>query len=88
MRRALSSLLALVALIGTAWAGVRGAGPVPPLAPLLDPVNGAWAAARVTPADAEARIPNLSAPVQVWYDRRGVPHIFAITEADAVSALG
>ncbi len=89
MRRALTSMLAVVALTGTTWLGLRGAGPLPPLAPLLDPVNGTWGAARVEARDdAEARIPNLSAPVNVWYDRRGVPHIFAETEADAVRALG
>lgn len=89
MLRALKTVLALVTLAGTTWLGVRGAGPLPPLAPLLDPVNGAWGAARTgVPADAEARIPNLSAPVDVRYDRRGVPHIFAATETDAIRALG
>ena len=88
MRRTLLSLLAVAALAGFSWLGTRGAGPVPPLGSLLDPVNGAWGAARDLPADAEARIPNLSAPVDVRYDRRGVPHIFAATEADAIRALG
>ena len=89
MIRVLLSLLAAAALAGVSWLGVRGAGPAPPLAPLLDPVNGAWAAARVKRPDRlEVNIPNLSAPVDVWYDRRDVPHIFAATEADAMRALG
>src|SRR5688572_30676545 len=88
MRRVLLSILAAIGLVGGTWLGVRGAGPVPPLGSLLDPVNGAWGAARELPSDAEARIPNLSAPVDVRYDRRGVPHIFAATEADAIRALG
>jgi penicillin amidase len=85
-----NTLLTVVALCGLAlaWPGTRGVGPVPPLGPLLDPVNGAWSAARTAPTDVEARIPNLSAPVEVWYDRRDVPHIFATTEADAIRALG
>jgi penicillin amidase len=89
MRRLVLTILATVGLAGGSWLGVRGAGGVPPLAHLLDPVNGAWGAARTDlPADAEASIPNLSAPVDVRYDRRGVPHIFAATEADAIRALG
>src|SRR5688572_16400397 len=89
MRRTLLTILAATGLLGGTWIGVRGVGPVPPLAPLLDPVNGAWGAARIdVPDGAEGRIPNLSAPVNVWYDRRGVPHIFAATETDAIRALG
>ncbi|HEY5545959.1 MAG TPA: penicillin acylase family protein [Gemmatimonadaceae bacterium] len=89
MRRLFLTALAAAGLAGGSWLGVRGAGQVPPLAPLLDPVNGAWGAARTElPTNAEARIPNLSAPVDVRYDRRGVPHIFAATEADAIRALG
>ena len=81
--------IAAVCGLALAWPGVRGVGPVPPLAPLLDPINGAWGAARVDRStDLEATIPNLSAPVSVWYDRRDVPHIFAETEADAIRALG
>ncbi len=89
MKRALLTVLAVLGLVAGTWVGARGAGPVPPLAPLLDPVNGVWGAARVDRATSiDARIPNLSAPVSVWYDRRAVPHIFATTEADAIRALG
>lgn len=90
MRRALLSVLSAVALAACALAGVRGAGPVPPLGQLLDPANGAWAAARhdELPGDVSVDIPNLSAPVDIRYDRRGVPHIFAATELDAMRALG
>ena len=88
MQRALLTVLAVIGL-ALAWPGRRGVGPVPPLGPLLDPINGAWGAARVERGTAiDARIPNLSAPVSVWYDRRAVPHIFAATEADAIRALG
>ncbi|MEP7345410.1 MAG: penicillin acylase family protein, partial [Gemmatimonadaceae bacterium] len=82
--------IAGLALAGGIWVGARGAGPVPPLGPLLDPVHGAWATARTAelPRSAAADIPGLSAPVDVRYDRRGVPHIFAATEDDAIRALG
>lgn len=83
-------VLALVGLVGGSWIGLRGLSPVPPLGPLLDPVNGAWAAGArgELPVDATAAIPSLSGPVEVRYDQRGVPHIFATTELDAVRALG
>jgi penicillin amidase len=57
---------------------------------LLDPVNGAWAAALHWrhPSHAQAGIPGLHDSVDVRYDDRGVPHIFAKTETDAYRALG
>ncbi|HEX6313924.1 MAG TPA: penicillin acylase family protein, partial [Gemmatimonadaceae bacterium] len=89
MRRTVLTILAGAGLVVGGWLGLRGAGPLPPLGPLLDPVNGAWGAARVDPPErVEVRIPGLSAPVEVWYDRRSVPHIFATTESDAIRALG
>ena len=89
MRR-LTTFLAALVLAALAWVGARGAGPLPPLGPLLDPVHGVWAAARAAalPRDATADVPGLSAPVRIVYDDRAVPHIFAATEADAVRALG
>src|SRR5688572_2860353 len=89
MGRALLTVLAVLGLVGGAWVGTRGAGPLPPLVPLIDPINGAWGTARVDRAgQVDVRIPNLLAPVSVRFDRRHVPHIFASTEADAIRALG
>jgi penicillin amidase len=83
-------LLAGTGLGALLWLGARGAGPVPPLGPLLDPVRGAWALAASAglPARAEARIQGLGADTRVLYDDRAVPHIFAASEADAWRALG
>ncbi|HEY5218772.1 MAG TPA: penicillin acylase family protein, partial [Gemmatimonadaceae bacterium] len=77
-------------LVCTLWLGARGAGPLPPLGSLLDPVHGAWAAAShaTLARTASARIPGLNGAVDVRYDDRGVPHIFATTEPDAYRALG
>ncbi len=88
--RILRALAGLVVLGAALWVGARGAGPVPPLGPLLDPVNGAWGAATnaVHPRQAAARIPGLQGAVDVRYDDRGVPHVFATTETDAYRALG
>jgi penicillin amidase len=90
MNRWLPSGLAAIGLALGVFAGARGWGPLPPLGGVLDPANGAWAAARFAdlPRRAEARIPNLAGPVEVRYDRRGVPHIFAGSEEDAIRALG
>ena len=69
-RLAMSVLLA--ALV---WLGARGAGPVPPLGPLLDPWRGTWglAASANLPRHAEDTLPGLGADVRVLYDDRAVP---------------
>jgi penicillin amidase len=88
--RLLRSIPAFVVLSATVWLGARGAGPVPPIGPLLDPWHGLWAVAATArlPATARDRIPGLTDSVSVSYDDRGVPHIFARTEPDAWRALG
>ncbi len=82
----ITSAVGLVALLGV---GLAGAGSVPPLALMLDPADGLYHTARV--ADGSTRSPNvpqMDAAVTVVRDARGVPHIFAETDADAVRALG
>jgi penicillin amidase len=71
------------------YIGFRGAGPAPPLGPLLDPVRGIWAVAlqRDLPP-ARLTIPGITDTVRVVFDDRGVPHIFAYTVEDAARALG
>ena len=65
-------------------------GPAPRLGPLLDPVHGIWSVAGSAnpPDSALVRMPGLTAPVQVAFDDRAVPHIFARNELDAIRALG
>ena len=88
--RLIAILLALLTLSLTLLAGFLGVGPLPPLGPLLDPVRGAWAAPAYAelPRELAAEIPGLTAPVEIRYDVRGVPHIFGTTEEDVVAALG
>lgn len=88
--RPLASVIAALLLVGTLYIGKFGAGPLPPLGPFLDPVRGAWGAVAYTalPATASAALPGLTGAVDVRYDQRGVPHIFAATEDDAIRALG
>jgi penicillin amidase len=87
---ALRLVVAAVVLAVLGFVGARGAGPVPPLGPLLDPANGVWSLARGAefPARGEASIPGLRAPVQVLYDDRAVPHVFAASEEDAWRVQG
>jgi penicillin G amidase len=70
--------------------GAVHVGPLPSLGHLLDPVYGIWAVARGAemPRRARGRIRGLDAGVDVQYDSRAVPHIFATSEDDAYRALG
>lgn len=70
--------------------GAVSIGGAPPLGRILDPANGVWAVARTAelPRSANDRVPGLGARVEVRYDQRGVPHIFASSETDAYRALG
>lgn len=88
--RAISGSIAAAALAGALYVGFVPTGPVPALGQLLDPAHGVWAAARVAelPREQSLVLEGLSASVDVRYDDRGVPHIFAKTELDAMRALG
>ena len=88
--RAISGSIAAAALAGALYVGFVPTGPVPALGQLLSPAHGVWAAARVAelPREQSLVLEGLSAPVDVRYDDRGVPHIFAKTELDAMRALG
>ncbi|OGU09559.1 MAG: hypothetical protein A2W29_06500, partial [Gemmatimonadetes bacterium RBG_16_66_8] len=86
MRKLIGGLVLLAALV----LGARRTGPIPALGPFLDPWNGVWALARSSELapSALARIPGLTGAVEVVYDDRAVPHIFASTTDDAYRALG
>src|SRR5689334_2016870 len=78
-------LLAVLVILGA-----RRIGPAPALGGFLDPAHGVWALARNAelPNDKSDVLASLSSSVEVRYDRRGVPHIFATREEDAYRALG
>lgn len=65
-------------------------GPIPPIAPLLDPNHGFWQnmISEDARAEAEISLPGLSAPVQVIYDEHLIPHIFAQNSKDLYQAQG
>jgi penicillin amidase len=81
---------AAILLAALLFTGFRSIGPLPPLGRLLDPANGVWATARTAdlPPVERGTIPGLGKQVQVVFDDRGVPHIFASSEEDAYRALG
>ncbi len=89
MRR-FSTVVFALALMGGLYVGAFAVGPVPPLGRFLDPAHGIWSvgrAAELPTAQSEA-LKGLGAAVEVRYDDRGVPHIFARSEHDAYRALG
>ncbi|MEN2281223.1 penicillin acylase family protein [Algoriphagus sp. SE2] len=65
-------------------------GPVPPIAPLLDPNHGFWQNmySEDDLAEEELSLPGLNAPVQVVYDENLIPHIFAENQEDLYRAQG
>jgi penicillin G amidase len=66
-------------------------GGVPPMGRLLDPWEGLYYTARSAEPSGtldSAVIPGLKGSVDVVRDARGVPHIFAENDLDAVAALG
>ena len=87
--RLVTAALCAAVGMGTTYVGVAGAGPLPPLGGVLSPAVGLWAnAVNDLPATATSSIASLDATVNVRYDSRSVPHIFATTDADAMRALG
>jgi penicillin amidase len=102
-RAILQPLIALIALLAVSWGllhflsnhtsflyTIRGMkGSVPPLGTLIDPHHGLWYTARSARAhDETISIDGLKEPVTVVRDERGVPHIFAESDRDAVIASG
>jgi penicillin G amidase len=85
LRLAVPALL----LAGLLHVGYRRVGLVPALGPLLDPVRGIWAvAAQPDFPDGVLALPGAGDSIDVVFDARGVPHIFARSAEDAARALG
>lgn len=88
--RLITGTVAAAALAAALWVGFNSYKDAPPLGAFLDPAHGIWAVARTAelPRTRTARLATLGAEVDVRYDARGVPHIFATTALDAYRALG
>ena len=95
MMKTLQFSLSLVLCIGLCYFLNRplalGEVSLPPLGSFLSPFNGFWQNAEpstgpVLPSRIQAE--QLTAPVEVYFDERLVPHIFAQNQADAYFAQG
>ena len=66
----------LVALLAI---GARGIGTLPALGPLLDPAKGVWQVATSAQRSSHetVAVPGMRDSVEVIFDDRGVPHVFA-----------
>jgi penicillin G amidase len=93
MARGLVGIVSSAAVLGgtlfVCAKGVSSAG-VPPIGALLDPVTGAAAAVRNgdLPSEERPNVGGLTGDVNVLFDVRGVPHIYASNTRDAYRALG
>ncbi|WP_340103887.1 penicillin acylase family protein [Rhodohalobacter sp. 8-1] len=65
-------------------------GPLPPAGSFFHPAMGFWANAETVGVTGDITFPASAAtdPVDVFYDERGVPHIFAQNDADLYFAQG
>jgi penicillin G amidase len=92
MARLAGSIGSAVALAGTLFVCAKGVPPagIPPIGPLLDPLTGAAAAVRTgnLPKEELQNLRGLGSDVNVLFDVRGVPHIYARNTHDAYRALG
>ena len=74
------------------WALSNPLGPAPPLGPLLNPATGFWATAGLNDhnQDVRARLPEnaLTDSVNIYYDKKRIPHIFASNSHDLYFAQG
>ncbi len=72
------------------WGLHYGPGGIAPVGNLLDPARGLYHNARKAEHTVrqEVTVPELSSSVTIERDERGVPHIFATNDQDAVRALG
>jgi penicillin amidase len=86
LRPVLLLLLTLILVIGlnTKW------GDIPPLGKVLNPFRGVWqnAESRVIPQDQRVKLNGRDGEIRIYYNERGVPHIFADSDRDLYFAQG
>lgn len=88
--RVLHLLIALVVAGGILYAAAAGAGPLPPLGPVLNPGTGVWTAASAArPLPHETlHVAGLQQPVTIIFEVNGTPHIQAATDHDLFWTIG
>lgn len=90
MSRKVLLLISFLLIMAVAYFYSVPIGPLPPAGNFFHPTKGFWADAEITElsAELEIRADELSEPVDVFFDRRGVPHIFAQNDRDLYFAQG
>lgn len=90
MKAKLTFFIALAFCVTFVWLLNRPLGMIPPLGKFLDPFGGVWQNALQSdvPGSGQQTIPGLTGEVQVVYNERGVPHIFAQNDRDLCYAAG
>ncbi|AII51729.1 penicillin acylase family protein [Hymenobacter sp. APR13] len=91
MLRIIKPVLALLVSVSLTWVLNTRQGDVPPFGKFLSPFRGFWRNAEPAAAPAALqtlRLPGLRQPVQVRFDDRHVPHIFAQNDHDLYYAQG
>lgn len=85
-----SFFFVLVITVALAVVVSRPIGQIPPIAPLLDPNHGFWqnTLSEDQFSVEEIDLENLTAPVEVVFDKNLIPHIFAENELDLYRAQG
>lgn len=84
-------VLALALTVALTWVLNTRHGTVPPFGKFLSPFGGFWQngeAALAAPASHNLKLPGLLGPVQVRFDDRRVPHVFAQNDHDLYLAQG
>lgn len=90
MKSTFSFLACLASTIFLVWLLSFRFGMLPPLGPFFHPGEGFWAHAEVKPVTGEIHLPalELKEPVDIYFNERGVPHIFANNDYDLYFAQG
>ncbi|SHK07112.1 penicillin acylase family protein [Hymenobacter psychrotolerans] len=91
MWHSIRAVLALATVLALTWVLNTRHGEVPPFGKFMSPYRGFWRnaeAAAALPAQQTLRLPGLQQPVQVRFDDKRVPHIFAQNDHDLYYAQG
>lgn len=90
MSKKLSLVLSLVLLVALLFLFSVSLGPLPPLGSFFHPIQGFWGNAERSDITGSLNLSleGVEQPVQIYFDERSVPHIFAENEHDLYFAQG
>jgi penicillin amidase len=87
---AINLLAAIAVLGGLLFGGIKGAGPLPPLGPLLNPGTGVWTSAADAhlPTTQTLHLDGWQQPARVTFETNGTAHIVAASDHDLFMTVG